>query len=100
MKTVTNLLMSFLKSIFKTKDEPVRSYDDFWNWFEKNAKAFYKVVEGHANVERDFFNRLAPKLNELKDGFWYLTGMYDDNTAEMVLTADGTVKNLVFVEEL
>ncbi len=26
--------------------------------------------------------------------------MYDDNTVELVLTADGSVKNIVFVEEL
>jgi hypothetical protein len=29
-----------------------------------------------------------------------LTGMCDDNTAELVLTADGFTKNIVFVEEL
>ncbi len=94
------LTMSFLKSIFKTKDEPIRSYNDFWNWFEKNAKTFYKVIKAQGNVEKDFFNKLSPKLNELKDGFWYLTGMYDDNTAELVITADGTIKNIVFIEEL
>lgn len=92
--------MSFLKSIFKTKDEPIYSYNDFWNWFEKNAKAFHKVIKGQGNVEKDFFDKLSPKLNELKDGFWYLTGMYDDTTAELVITADGTIKNIVFVEEL
>lgn len=92
--------MSFLKSIFKTKDEPIFSYSDFWNWFERNAKTFHKVVKGQGNVEKDFFDKLSPKLNELKDGFWYLTGMYDDNTAELVITADGTIKNIVFVEEL
>lgn len=92
--------MSFLKSIFKTKNEPIQSYDDFWKWFEKNAKTFYKVVKEQGNVEKDFFEKLSPKLNELKDGFWYLTGMYNDNTAELVITADGTIKNIVFVEEL
>ena len=94
------LTMSFLKSIFKTKDEPIFSYSDFWNWFERNAKTFHKVVKGQGNVEKDFFDKLSPKLNELKDGFWYLTGMYDDTTAELVVTADGTIKNIVFVEEL
>jgi hypothetical protein len=92
--------MSFLKSIFKAKDEPIHSNSDFWNWFEKNAKTFHKVVKGQGNVEMDFFDKLSPKLDELKDGFWFLTGMYDDNTAELVITADGTIKNIVFVEEL
>jgi hypothetical protein len=92
--------MSFLKSFFKTKDEPIHSYDDFWNWFAKNAKTFHKVVKEQGNIEKDFFNKLSPKLNELKEGFWYLTGMYDDITAELVITADGTIKNIVFVEDL
>ena len=27
--------MSFLKSVFGFKEEPIHSYSDFWNWFEK-----------------------------------------------------------------
>ena len=92
--------MSFLKSIFGKKDEPIKSYDDFWNWFRINEKAFFKVVKERGNIEKNFFNKLEPKLNELKDGFFYLTGMYDDNTVELIITADGAIKNIVFVEEL
>jgi hypothetical protein len=92
--------MSFLKSIFKAKDEPIQSHDDFWKWFQKNEKTFHRVVKGQGDIEKDFFDKLSPKLNELKDGFFYLTGMFDDNTAELVITVDGTTKNIVFVEEL
>ncbi|MEO8150857.1 MAG: hypothetical protein ABI723_24705 [Bacteroidia bacterium] len=92
--------MSFLKNIFSKKDEPVKSYEDFWNWFHKNEKTFFNVVKEHSNIEKDFFYKLSPKLNEIKDGFFYLTGMYDDNTAELIITADGTIKNIVFAEEL
>ncbi|MBA4057685.1 MAG: DUF695 domain-containing protein, partial [Marivirga sp.] len=92
--------MSLLKNIFSKKDPPIKSYSDFWEWFRKYEKTFYHVVEKQKNVEKDFFDKLSPKLGELKDGFFYLTGMYDDHTAELVLTADGNVKNIVFVEEL
>ncbi len=92
--------MRFLKSIFGTKEEPINSYSDFWNWFEQNEKKFYEVLKGQGNVNKVFFDRVGPKLNELKDGFWFLAGMYDDNTAEFILTADGVIKNIVFVEEL
>ena len=92
--------MSFIKNIFGKRDEPVKSHEEFWNWFQKNERAFYKVVNEKGNIEKDFFDKLSPKLAELKDGFFYLTGRYDDNTVELVLTADGTVKNIVFVEEL
>lgn len=92
--------MSFLKSLFKTKDQPINSYTDFWNWFEQNEQKFYKVLKNQGNVTNLFFDKLTPKLNELKDGFWFLAGMYNDHTAELILTADGIIKNIVFVEEL
>ena len=92
--------MSFLKKIFNTKEEPINNYNDFWNWFQKNEKAFLKVLKGNGDIENDFFNKLSPKLNELREGYYFLTGMMNDNTAELVLTADGVIKNIVFVEEL
>jgi hypothetical protein len=92
--------MSFLKNIFKQKEEPVRSYADFWNWFQKNERTFYKVIKEKGDIEKDFFDKLSPKLGELKDGFFFLAGMLDTETAELVLTADGNLKNIVFVEEL
>lgn len=92
--------MNFLKNIFTKKDEPIKSYQDFWNWFLKNEKAFFKVIQEHSDIEENFFDKLSPKLNELKSGFFYLTGMQNDHTAELILTADGKVINLVFIEEL
>jgi hypothetical protein len=92
--------MSILKRLFSPKQKPIQNYNDFWRWFKENEKAFFKAVKNHDNIEENFFEKLSPKLNELKDGFFYLTGMQDDNTAELILTADGTIKNIVFVEEL
>lgn len=92
--------MNFLTSVFKRKDESIKSYEDFWRWFQKNEKTFFNVVKKHNNIEKDFFDKIAPKLNQLQDGFFYLTGMFDDNTVELILTPDGTIKNIVFVEEL
>lgn len=92
--------MSFLKSMFSKKDEPIRSYADFWNWFMKNEKIFYNIVKNEKDIEKGFFDKLSPKLIELKDGYFYLTGMLDENTVELVVTADGNTKNILFVEEL
>ncbi|MEQ8556479.1 MAG: DUF695 domain-containing protein [Cyclobacteriaceae bacterium] len=61
---------------------------------------FFKVIKNQGNIERDFFNKLSPKLNQLRDGYWFLAGMFNNDTAELVLTADGVYKNIVFVEEL
>ncbi|AYB29516.1 DUF695 domain-containing protein [Chryseolinea soli] len=92
--------MSILKRLFGTKQEPIRTYNDFWKWFQENERGFFKAVKNHKNIEKEFFDKLSPKLNELQDGFFYLTGMLDDNTVELILTPDGNIKNIVFVEEL
>ncbi len=92
--------MSFLKKIFSKKAEPIKSYSDFWNWFQANEKTFFQVVKTRKNIDTGFFDKLSTKLAELKDGYFFLTGMYDDNTVELIFTADGNLKNIVFVEEL
>jgi hypothetical protein len=92
--------MNFLKSIFKAKDEPIKSYADFWTWFQQHAQHFHRVVKDHKDVEKDFLDKLSSKLTALKDGYFYLTGMCDPTTVELILTADGNPRNIAFVEEL
>lgn len=89
-----------IRKLFEKKYETVNNYQDFWNWFLKNENKFYEVVKSGRNPEKEFFDKLSPKLAELKDGYFYLAGMCDENTAELVFTPDGVVKNVVFVEEL
>src|SRR5436190_19930703 len=50
--------------------------------------------------KKDFFSQLSPMLNQLREEIYYVTGMFDKDTVELILTADGTVKNIGFVEEL
>ena len=92
--------MGILKNLKRTKDTQIESNDDFWNWFQNNEKDFFKVIKTQGNIERDFFNKLSSKLNQLREGYWFLAGMYNNSTAELVLTADGVYKNIVFVEDL
>jgi hypothetical protein len=92
--------MNIFKNIFGKKTESIKTYEDFWSWFEKKEKNFFEVVKNHRNIEKDFLNKISPKLEELKDGFYYLSGMYNNDTAELILTADGNTKNIVFIEEL
>ena len=37
--------MNFLKNILNKKEEPIQSYQDFWNWFLKNERDLYKVMK-------------------------------------------------------
>ncbi len=92
--------MTFLKSLFNKKDKTINSYKEFWDWFVENEKKFHEVIKQNGDIKKVFFDKLSPKLNQLKDGFWFLAGMCDENTSELVLTADGVLKNIAFVEDL
>lgn len=92
--------MSFINNIFKKKEAQIESYDDFWDWFQQNEKDFYKIVKQQKNIRKDFFDKLSLKLNQLRDGFLFLVGMLDSETVELVITADGVLKNYVFIEDL
>lgn len=92
--------MSFLKNIWGKKDAPIESYSDFWNWFLKHEKEFFKIVQEGNNIHKGFLDKIAPKLDEIHDGFYFLTGMFNNQTAELILTPDGAIKNIYVVEEL
>lgn len=92
--------MNILKKLFGTKSKAIKSNADFWSWFQINSKVFFDIISKQNNVEESFLNKLSPKLDELRNGFYFLAGMLDDNTAELIITADGEIKNIFFVEEL
>jgi len=76
------------------------SYEDFWSWFEQNAEHLYAVVKSEKNIAHDFIAPVTVQLNLLRDGFFLLAGMYSDDIAEMIITADGDVRVIPFIEEL
>jgi Family of unknown function (DUF695) len=92
--------MGFMNKLFGKTDAPIKNYQDFWAWFVQNEKTFHSAVKNQDNIEKDFFDLLSPKLDELKDGFYFLAGMVNDDTAELVITVEGVVANIVFAEEL
>ncbi|MDP5201068.1 DUF695 domain-containing protein [Flavobacterium sp. DG2-3] len=92
--------MGFLDKILGREEAPIQSYTDFWNWFLMNEKKFFKTVQNGENIHQGFFDRLAPKLDEVHEGIYFLTGMFDDQTAELVLTPDGAIRNIYVIEEL
>lgn len=95
--------MKLFKKLFsKEEEKPINSYQDFWEWFLVNEKKFFETVrKGRSgNIAKKFFDVISPKLNELKEDIWYLTGMLDDNTVELILTSDGNIKLFYLIEEL
>lgn len=92
--------MNFLKNIFGKENTKINSNNDFWNWFLQNEKTFFNVVKNNNNIHKNFLDKLSKKLEDLREGYFYLSGMFNEETAELVLTADGNVKNIIFIEEL
>jgi len=101
--------MSLFKNIFGKKEkittshkneQPINSYEDFWNWFQTQEKKFHGIVKNHRYIQYDFFDKIAPKLNELREGIFFLSGMLDDDTVDFIFTSDGNIKNFYFIEEL
>jgi hypothetical protein len=94
--------MGFLQNLFGKKEEPIKSYADFWNWFARDERSFYNAIKSRSKsrIEKEFFSKLEPALAKVKSGIYFMTGMCDDNTVELVLAADGAVRNIVFIEEL
>ena len=94
--------MGFIKRIFGGKEEEViiSSYADFWHWFKKHEKAFFKTVKEHDKVDESFLRKVTPLLGQLGDDFYCVTGMAGDDTAELIISTDGVIKEFVFAEEL
>lgn len=92
--------MNLVKRVSTGDNDAINSYQDFWNWFQENSEKFFTVIMTGNRLEKSFFKKLSDKLLELEDGIYFLAGMLDENTAELIFTPDGVVKNVVFVEEL
>ncbi len=91
--------MRFLKNLF-ANNHPIRTYSDFWNWFKKQERTFFRTVRRGVHIEKAFLDQVSPKLAELNEGIGLLTGMYDDQTAELIFTIEGLVRNVFWVEDL
>jgi hypothetical protein len=100
--------MNFLKKLFGSqptttashKRPRIENYNEFWNWFSENATRFHKVVKEGKAIEKKFFDVLEPKLNSFSKNIFFLCGMLDDHTAELILTPEGNLKYVAVIEDL
>lgn len=86
--------------MFKMDVEKRKGIQDFWYWFIDHADVFFKIIVSQEKISSDFIEVVSVQLNKLREGVFILTGMYDDETAELIITADGNVSNIPFIEEL
>lgn len=77
----------------------IGSYADFWQWFLKHEKTFFTIVKEHDNIDEGFLQKISPALRQLSEDFYCVTGMAGDDTAELIISTDGIIKEFVFAEE-
>ena len=80
--------------------EIISSYQKFWTWFETKEIEFFNVLKNEDNVEENFLDVILFKLKELNENFFLLAGMSDESTAQLIITVDGHIKDIVYAEEL
>lgn len=93
--------MSFLKKLFAppSRDIVITDYASFWQWFSLNQEEFYSILRSRDNVESTLLSTLIPALHKVNPGFYCVCGIERDHYAELVISAEGNVKNFVFVED-
>lgn len=76
------------------------SYATFWDWFINHERMFFHAVKTNTRIEEDFFDLLSPALDRVQEGLCFQTGISNDDTVELVISAEGAIENIVLVEEL
>ncbi|MDA8692512.1 DUF695 domain-containing protein [Saprospiraceae bacterium] len=98
--------MKFLNKLFSKKANPEISkaeqltISEFWNWFSEKQTKLLQAVKSQNNIQSEFISPVFNKLNQIQEGAFLLTGMMDDNTAELVFTAEGDILSFPYISEL
>ncbi|MDR1889204.1 MAG: DUF695 domain-containing protein [Zoogloeaceae bacterium] len=93
------------KGFVRQKEELALACREFWLYFRQHAPEFFAVInqnrrDAPADVDEKFFQKIAPLLEKISDGFFFLAGKYDEHTAELILTAEGNLKIFALIETL
>jgi Family of unknown function (DUF695) len=93
--------MGLFNKLFGKNELPIKSNKDFWVWFQQHEQVFHDVLKNREAiaVEKEFIDKVLPNLKQLNEGFYILAGMSNDGVAELIVTAEGVIKNIVFVED-
>lgn len=89
-----------MQALQELSQQQATAYSDFWQWFAAHQQRFFTAVNEHERIEADFFDELSPQLDLVNENLYFLAGMADEHTAELIITVDGDLKHIVFAEEL
>ena len=98
--------MKFLKNIFSKKEETLNNPNEtinlaeFWTWFEQHDSRLFNAVKSQNNIQFEFVNPVFNKLNQVQEGAFLLTGMMNDNKAELIFTAEGNILKFPYIKAI
>ena len=75
------------------------NYEDFWKFFKAREKEFFNTVKNNDEVEKNFLDEISPAIKNINENFFFLTGMCEDETAELIITVDGNLKEIANAED-
>ncbi len=83
------------------KELAAKLYADFWAWFAQNASSFHKIIKrgDFTEMEEKFLDSVIPHVKAMNEDFTCMVGMIEDDIAELIVTPDGIVYAIPFVEE-
>lgn len=79
---------------------PTQKIQSFWTWFESQASYFKSLLQENTDVEDLIFEPLGKALNQIQTDLFFLLGYKVDEQAELILTADGNIKNMFLIDAL
>ncbi|MFN8397151.1 MAG: DUF695 domain-containing protein [Bacteroidia bacterium] len=79
--------------------QPVDPIAAFWAWFRTKEGVFADVVRKHGDIQAEVFNPINRQMASYREGIFLLIGMQGEEV-DLIFTAEGDVRNFVFVEQL
>lgn len=79
---------------------PLEKIKIFWEWFQDQAVYFKNLLHTQGDVEQLIFEPLGNALNKIQSELFFLLGYKENGDAELILTADGNIKNMFLIDAL
>jgi hypothetical protein len=83
-----------------TSTSLIVAYTTFWDWFTQRERTYFQAVQEGTHIQEAFFDDLSPALDAVKEDLYFQAGMADADTAELIISAEGAIENIIFAEEL
>ncbi len=94
--------MGLLNKLFGQKKElpaTISGNNGFWTWFISKEHVFFSNVNRKQKAGATL-QLILDQLQKIHPNIFALIGMPDGNTAELILTADGDIKTVAFIDDI